>query len=58
MLLALLAGRKQARRADLLPEWQTSLHQHSKFASLARLKLRSMPGFIIWSNEDWLPVKE
>lgn len=38
MLLALLAGRKQARRADLLPEWQTSLHQHSKFASPSSVK--------------------
>lgn len=38
MLLALLAGRKQARRADLLPKWQTSLHQHSKFASPSSVK--------------------
>jgi restriction system protein len=26
-LLELLAGREQARRADLLPEWQAFLHQ-------------------------------
>ncbi|HGF0772105.1 TPA: restriction endonuclease [Kluyvera georgiana] len=32
-LLELLAGREMSRRADLLPEWQAFLHQHSKFAS-------------------------
>lgn len=32
-LLDLLAGREMSRRADLLPEWQAFLHQHSKFAS-------------------------
>ncbi len=32
-LLELLAGREISRRADLLPEWQAFLHQHSKFAS-------------------------
>jgi restriction system protein len=37
-LLELLAGREQARRADLLPEWQAFLHQHSKFASPSSVK--------------------
>lgn len=27
-----------SRRADLLPEWQAFLHQHSKFASASSVK--------------------
>lgn len=56
-LLELLAGREQAKRADLLPEWQAFLHQHSKFASPVRLKQRSMPGFTIWLSANLLLVK-
>ena len=37
-LLELLAGREMSRRADLLPEWQAFLHQHSKFASASSVK--------------------
>lgn len=37
-LLELLAGREMSRRADLLPEWQAFLHQHSKFASTSSIK--------------------
>lgn len=37
-LLELLAGRETSRRADLLPEWQAFLHQHSKFASASSVK--------------------
>lgn len=37
-LLELLAGREMSRRADLLPEWQAYLHQHSKFASTSSIK--------------------
>ena len=37
-LLELLAGREMAKRADLLPEWQAFLHQHSKFASASSIK--------------------
>ncbi|WP_419236305.1 restriction endonuclease [Serratia fonticola] len=37
-LLELLASREQSKRADLLPEWQAFLHQHSKFASLSSIK--------------------
>lgn len=52
-LLELLAGREQARRADLLPEWQAFLHQHSKFASPVQSKLRSTPGCTTWSSAIW-----
>ncbi len=37
-LLELLAGREMSRRADLLPEWQAFLHQHSKFSSTSSIK--------------------
>lgn len=37
-LLELLAGREMSKRADLLPEWQAFLHQHSKFASVSSIK--------------------
>lgn len=36
--LELLAYRETSRRADLLPEWQAFLHQHSKFASASSVK--------------------
>ena len=32
-LLSMLAGREQAKRGDLLPEWMDFLHQHSRFSS-------------------------
>ncbi|MGK0737670.1 restriction endonuclease [Yokenella regensburgei] len=37
-LLELLASREMSKRADLLPEWQAFLHQHSKFASASSIK--------------------
>lgn len=37
-LLALLASRELAKRADLLPEWQAFLNQYSKFASASSIK--------------------
>lgn len=37
-LLELLASRDPSKRADLLPEWQTFLTQHSKFGSSSTFK--------------------
>ncbi|WBM72215.1 restriction endonuclease [Buttiauxella sp. WJP83] len=37
-LLELLARREQAKRGELLPEWQAFLHQYSKFASMSSVK--------------------
>lgn len=37
-LLELLASREQAKRSDLMAEWQAFLHQHSKFAAISSIK--------------------
>lgn len=37
-LLGILAAKPKARRADLLPEWEEFLHQHSNFNSASTVK--------------------